>query len=450
MRCINLLNKLADFHVKSEQNLTLEFSNKEGVIGYINKKINIISVYIIVKFSKVLAYLFDNYSNLLKEKQKKICCISQPKHPLVQLPKIKPTPPDASLLQPPINSLPKKEEGELPIPNKLTPPFFSQPSSVILRMDEMYQQANKEFKQGHIEKAKELFKSAADLKHISSNYMLGEIYSKEMDTILLNHPKGLKCALTEEFKNALNLSLNFYEQAAQYDHKDAMVKLGKLYFTFGMYYGCEDTKEIGDFDLPKSMNYKELGEHWINKAGNAGHKDALLLLGNYYTFEKQYEKSRAYYEKAADEGIADASYKLGWIYQNGLGCDVNKKTAISHYLKAAKLGNAEAKFRIGLLINNNEANKQKAISYIVDAADGGCAKAAAYIGNECMNCAISNNNPESYLDAIFYLEKAAHQDDKPSIVNCIEVNKKLAELFPEESQKYLAQAEKWQAIKDRD
>ena len=50
-----------------------------------------------------------------------------------------------------------------------------------------------------------------------------------------------------------------------------------------------------------------------------------------------------WYRKAADQGDADAQYKLGVFYENGYGVTQDKEQAMQWYKKAAEQGNESAK-----------------------------------------------------------------------------------------------------------
>ena len=51
-----------------------------------------------------------------------------------------------------------------------------------------------------------------------------------------------------------------------------------------------------------------------------------------------YKKAIEWYEKAAEQGDAQAQYNLGSMYYNGQGVDVNYKKAFEWFEKAAKQG----------------------------------------------------------------------------------------------------------------
>jgi TPR repeat protein len=59
--------------------------------------------------------------------------------------------------------------------------------------------------------------------------------------------------------------------------------------------------------------------------------------------KSDYQQAMNWYRKAADQGYADAQFKLGWLYENGLGIEKDYSQAKAWYQKAADQGNADAK-----------------------------------------------------------------------------------------------------------
>jgi TPR repeat protein len=55
-----------------------------------------------------------------------------------------------------------------------------------------------------------------------------------------------------------------------------------------------------------------------------------------------YQQAMNWYRKAADQGYADAQYKVGWFYENGSGVGKDNDQAKAWYQKAADQGNADA------------------------------------------------------------------------------------------------------------
>ena len=67
---------------------------------------------------------------------------------------------------------------------------------------------------------------------------------------------------------------------------------------------------------------------------------------------KDLGKAAELYQKAADQGNADAQVNLGWLYQMGEGVPKDLRKAAELYQKAADQGNARAQFNLGWLYEN--------------------------------------------------------------------------------------------------
>ena len=52
-------------------------------------------------------------------------------------------------------------------------------------------------------------------------------------------------------------------------------------------------------------------------------------------------------EEAADQGVPDAQYNLGGMYQNGWSVPQNHPTAAKWFQKAADQGHAQAQYNLG-------------------------------------------------------------------------------------------------------
>ena len=57
---------------------------------------------------------------------------------------------------------------------------------------------------------------------------------------------------------------------------------------------------------------------------------------------QDYKKAIEWYQKAAEQGHADAQYNLGWIYEKGRGVSADNYKALEWYEKAAVQGVAMA------------------------------------------------------------------------------------------------------------
>jgi len=77
---------------------------------------------------------------------------------------------------------------------------------------------------------------------------------------------------------------------------------------------------------------------------------------------------------AAEQGHAEAQYRLGKCYSDGLGVDYNEEEAVKWYLKAAEQGYVEAQYRLGECYDIGdgvEENKKEAAKWYLKAMEQG-------------------------------------------------------------------------------
>ena len=89
----------------------------------------------------------------------------------------------------------------------------------------------------------------------------------------------------------------------------------------------------------------------IRKAQN-GDAEAQYRLGGFYQyglggFENNEEEAVKWYMKAAEQGHADALCCIGHCYRDGIFFKENKEEAMKWYLKAAEKGDAGAQYVLG-------------------------------------------------------------------------------------------------------
>ena len=137
-------------------------------------------------------------------------------------------------------------------------------------------------------------------------------------------------------------------------------------------------------------------------AANHGIVEAMYSLGFCYAYGKgvqqNYTAALYWFDEAAENGSAKAMYHLGRMYEEGSGTDIDYTKAVVHYRSAARLGLADAQLMLG---NCYAAGKgvdidyDKAISWWNMAADQGSKQAQhnlewlEYIHNEELDAARS-------------------------------------------------------------
>ena len=171
------------------------------------------------------------------------------------------------------------------------------------------------------------------------------------------------CPMEQRQKAFARLS----ELAHEKGDSRAQVSMGILY---------EEGKFVGQ-DERKALEYYRM-------AAENGSTGAMNNIGNLYLHgkgvAKDYGKAFAWYQKAADlSGNAAAECSLGMCYQYGYGTKIDYEKARSFYVLSAKQGLGLAYYRLGLLYEQGLGVPQDiriAKQYFGEALHRGCREAA--------------------------------------------------------------------------
>ena len=124
------------------------------------------------------------------------------------------------------------------------------------------------------------------------------------------------------------------------------------------------------------------------KAAQGGMAEAQNMVGRYYEegFDgavKNTAEAVQWYQKAADQGLAVASWNLALCYEAGRGVPKDKNTAFSYYLKSAQGGYAKAQYEVGVCYLDGTcgpADDAEAVQWLQKAADQQDAEATKKLG----------------------------------------------------------------------
>jgi tetratricopeptide (TPR) repeat protein len=98
------------------------------------------------------------------------------------------------------------------------------------------------------------------------------------------------------------------------------------------------------------------------KAAEQGHADAQYMLGNCYYegkgAEKDYKRAFEWYKKSAEQGNAKAQNSTGFCYDEGNGTGQDYKLAFEWYTKSAAQGNVKAWNNLGVCYCQGNGIKQ--------------------------------------------------------------------------------------------
>jgi len=124
----------------------------------------------------------------------------------------------------------------------------------------------------------------------------------------------------------------------------------------------------------------ELARHWLERGAELGDADAQCNLGCSHKRAGDYGPAREWFLKAAARGHIESEFNLGELYEEGLGVEQNKSTAVEFYLKAAKKGLARAQCNYGYFLFTERNDYEGAMTWYQKAAAQGDAQAEHNIG----------------------------------------------------------------------
>ena len=114
---------------------------------------------------------------------------------------------------------------------------------------------------------------------------------------------------------------------------------------------AEDLFDAG-VEAASSGNHREAADRWRQAAG-LDHADAAFRLGALYQeglgVEQDYARAVEWYRRAAAEGNESAWFNLGHMHAKGQGVKKDAAEAVRWYERAARNDNAYAQYALGML-----------------------------------------------------------------------------------------------------
>ena len=194
-------------------------------------------------------------------------------------------------------------------------------------------------------KGLDYLKKAAQQGNINAEYSLGWLYYNGGNGIEKNYEEALKLFKKASHKGlvAATTMIGFAYRDGKGVEKDD--KQARKYFLIAAEKGDPDAQlEYGfildkvDYDIDEAMK-------WYKKSADQGNRVAQCNLGIIYdgTYGPyrytNYEKAIYYLKKSAEQDYAPALNQLGYLYETGLGGELDINKAYEYYLKSARLGN---------------------------------------------------------------------------------------------------------------
>lgn len=180
-------------------------------------------------------------------------------------------------------------------------------------------------------------KKAAEAGDADAQFQLGYYYERDPRRLFLQEggdalnllqlnwddcPDRIVCRT--ELENYRYKAMKWYKKAAEQGHVKAQLYLGLIY-----------ERGIGADRLERNP---EEAEKWLGKAAQEGSVPAMCWMGYYYmgngvTIPKDEDKAFQWYQKAAQEGSEEACFRLGILYEHGIGVEPDPDRAMEWYRK---------------------------------------------------------------------------------------------------------------------
>ena len=216
-----------------------------------------------------------------------------------------------------------------------------------------------------------------------------------------------------------SLAIDYYRKSSEKDEPAGMFKLGKMYYD-GTGVEQDYKKAYECFENAFRHNYMQcaniLGDMYLNGLGTG----------------KNYEKAFACYEESS-KGYGDAAkvakYKLAYLYENGLGCQLDYIKAKSLYQSVLTLPEAKLAYKnllekgLGVTASDyykeaysayNGKNYSEALKWFEKSSKLGNNDATSMLGNMYYN---AYGVSRDYVKAREYWEKAALNGDSAATGN---------------------------------
>jgi TPR repeat protein len=206
-----------------------------------------------------------------------------------------------------------------------------------------------------------------------------------------------RCGLTKSLEDAIS----WYHTAAVLDNIDGIYNLGLALDIYN------SDQEAGFLPDP-----------WLEKAAQAGITDAAYKLGwtfkNRYIYEEETKGAIYWYTLAANSGHPYAQYNLGLCFKNGTGVKQNFATAVQWIRKAAEQNDPDAQHSLGLRYKTGEGVTQdnvEAVKWFKKAADQGYCFSQSHLAKMLKR---GLGIKTDYFQSMHYYKLAAEQGDNDS------------------------------------
>jgi serine/threonine protein kinase len=143
----------------------------------------------------------------------------------------------------------------------------------------------------------------------------------------------------------------------------------------------------------------DLARHYFEAAAARGNLDALVWIGRQYYSSGDYERAAEHFKRAAHAEHLDGIYQYAGLLRFALGVDRDDVRAASLYKMAADQGHTQSQSRYGQMLEDGlgvARNVKEAVKYYQMAADQACREGMFHLATMYQNAKhVTRNMPEA-------------------------------------------------------
>lgn len=157
-------------------------------------------------------------------------------------------------------------------------------------------------------------------------------------------------------------------------------------------------------DIALISKEQDAALHWARQSAEQDHPAGQLLLADLLQRSGSEAEALQLLRKAADQGLAEADYRIGQAYLNGQGADADPAEAIRFFERAAQKDHVQAQLQLAELYSRSKgADQTKARAWLTRAAEQESAEAQFKLG---LSFHEGRGGPADNREAYIWLSRA--------------------------------------------
>lgn len=157
-------------------------------------------------------------------------------------------------------------------------------------------------------------------------------------------------------------------------------------------------------DIALISKEQDAALHWARQSAEQDHPAGQLLLADLLQRSGSEAEALQLLRKAADQGLAEADYRIGQAYLTGQGADADPAEAIRFFERAAQNNHVQAQLQLADLYSRSEgADQTKARAWLTRAAEQESAEAQFKLG---LSYHEGRGGPADNREAYIWLSRA--------------------------------------------